>query len=418
MVPGPAPWSWHTDRTADRWFPPTPRDRHAPMTHAPTVDLYLYASHEIPTWLPIVEALRRRGADARFVLEPPRRNLARGSAPDPHRNWHDDKATNLTALVDQATHARLLATLADAGEEPLRRRRQHADAAITSAGSGWLRAWTGARIRCMYGVGLVIDAWGHGSVNAGFDLVLAPGDFSSREIERSSPTTPVAVVGYPKWAAYRRGEIDRAEARARAGIGASSRSVVLWLPTWAGHSSLDRYQAAFSALSMDHTVVIKPHHNSVRFEQDRLDHLEAASGIAVLPTSADLRMLAAAADVIVSDVRSGGLTEGLLADRPVVALTVGSLTPDRLHPKGSDAVVRCDEPAGLADAVQRALHDHRQSARQQLAEDLFGPSTGDDDDRAADAILQAVDRVGHPRLRRLTAPAWSGAYRAARAVGR
>lgn len=388
------------------------------MRHDESVDFYLYASHEVPTWLPIVRSLRDLGVDARFVLEPPGVNLARGSSPDAGRGWHDDKRSGLVPLVDDVTWERLRAQLSDEGELPLARLRSRG-AAVTSSGVGWLRPWSGARIRCMYGVGLVRDAWGHGAINAGFDLVLAPGPHPRREIGRACPDTPVVEVGFPKWAAYRRGEIRPAAAREALGL-PTGRRVVLWLPTWADHSSLDRYQDAFEALDPELLIVIKPHHNSARFEAARLEHLRHLDPdrIRLVETSVHLPTLVAAADVIASDVRSGGLTEGLLGDRPVVAFADASTTPDHLLDSAQAAVHLCERPADLTGAIAAALDDPRRDARQRSAADLFGPPTGDDDRRAAAEIAAVVERIGRPASRRATAPVWKGAYRVARRLGR
>jgi hypothetical protein len=388
------------------------------MASAIRVDCYLYAPHEIPTWLPIVVALRHAGADARYVLEPPGRNLARGSRSDASQGWRDDKVRGTADLVDDETYARLRAGLEAVGEVPLDRLRPRASA-ITSAGARWLTPWSGARIRCMYGVGLVQGAWGHGPVNHGFDLVLVPGPFSRREILAADPTVPVAEVGYPKWIASRRGELTRLGARDALGLDPSA-TVVLWLPTWADHSSLDRYQDAFEQLSHRHLVVVKPHSNSIRFEQARLEHLRSlpVDRLRVVDVTADLATLVTAADVVVSDVRSGAVTEALLGDRPVVAFDDPSPTPDHLHPLGEGALERCGDPAQLGRTVELALEDPRRDGRRALVEDLFGPASGDDPERAAAAVLDVSRRVGHPLRRRVSAPAWTAAYRLSRRMGR
>src|SRR5690606_19318180 len=88
------------------------------MTRRMSVDFYLYATHEVATWVPIVSALRERKVDARFVLEPPGRHLVRGSAPDPSRGWRDDKLRrDGRRIVDAATYERLTDALAQAGHE-------------------------------------------------------------------------------------------------------------------------------------------------------------------------------------------------------------------------------------------------------------------------------------------------------------
>ena len=230
----------------------------------------------------------------------------------------------------------------------------------------------------------------------------------------------VSVVGYPKWAHQRRGEVTRRDAREALGIEPSSRPMVVWLPTWADHSSLDRYWQVFSSVTNRYDVVMKPHHNSQRFEQARLDAIVGSPQrpIVQVPTTTSLVSLLTAADVAVSDVRSGGLTEGLLADRPVVALADGSITPDALHPAAEGAVELCTTPEALEAHIATALDDPHAVARGALVTDLFGPATGDDDDRAASAILQVARAVGRPARRRVGAPAWRGVVRAGRRFGR
>lgn len=386
---------------------------------AAPLDLYLYSAHEVGVWAPVVGPLRTRGVDVRFVLEPPGRNIARGSSPDPQRGWLDLKGERLVDLVDAPTEALVREALESVAEAPLRRRRSGA-AGATTQGARWLRPYAGARIRSMYGVGFVTDAYGHGPVNAGFDVVLAHGPFSASAIARHVPEVPVVVVGFPKWAAFRRGELSRDEARRTLGLPAGGRPVLAWLPTWAHNSSLDEADA-LAALASDFQVVMKPHHNSTRFESARLEPVRER--LTVLPSTSSLVHVMVAADVIVSDVRSGGFTEGLLADRPVIGMTrpVPSATgmPSAVHPGAAEAADICSDPSELP-ALARRAHDgdpHRDGRRRWVPE-LFGATGGSDADLAAVAIVETLAARQATPARRVSAMGWSAAYRVSRLVGR
>ena len=358
-----------------------------------TVDLYVYAGHEVAVWEPIWWRLRQRGVDAQFVVEPPGVNRARGSVPDPTNGWRDDKAGGrLDDLMNEDMYTTVCASLQRRGLSWLDCARLDADAVLTTSGVGWFSAYRGLRIRTMYGVGAVVDSYGHGAVNDGIDLVLAHGSFSAEAIRAGSPHTRVETVGFPKWADQRRSDRTKAEARAELGLATDGQPVVAWLPTWAHNSSLDRFSAAVADLAKDHLVVAKPHHNNLRFERERLASIDPS--IVVLEELDTLVPLIVAADVVVSDVRSGGLTEGVLGDRPVVGLSSDGPVDDQGLLNGLGAVVAlCDDPADLRTAIGRAAEPDRAEARRGWAEWWFGPSDGADDIRAADVIVARIDEA-------------------------
>ncbi|HEX2023723.1 MAG TPA: hypothetical protein VHF00_03405 [Acidimicrobiales bacterium] len=380
----------------------------------PLLDLYLYSSHEVAVWAPLLVPLRAAGVDVRFVLEPPGRNVARGSAPDADRGWLDDKRGRLVHLLDHRTEETIREELAVLGEEPLTRRRAPA-AAVTTQGSRWLRPYSGARIRSMYGVAFVTDAYGHGTINEGFDLVLAHGPYSASQIEVNVPSASVAIVGFPKWGSFRRGEVSRQDGRRRLGLPLNGPPVLAWLPTWAQSSSLADAEAV-TALAADFLVVMKPHHNTARFEDARL--AAVASGVTVLPSTASLVDLLVAVDVVVGDVRSGGFTEGLLADRPVIGVARPG-SSGSLHPGAFEAADVCEDLSELPALARRALSDDPHAdGRRRWVPELFGHTDGDDVGLAAEAITDVLARTPASARRRISSAGWTAAYRVARRVGR
>lgn len=362
------------------------------------VDFYLYSSHEVAVWEPIWRSLRRRGVDARIVLEPPGIHRAIGSVPDAAAGWHDDKnGTRLEPLVDPTTHAHLEDLLRSRDLPWIDHSRSHAHAVITTQGTGWLHHYHGLRIKTEYGASSFVDVYGHGPINNGLDLVLAHGPFSARAISAHVPMDRIKVVGYPKWSPALRSGLERAAARDLLDL-PHDRTLVAWLPTWAHNATIDDYRQALAELAESHTVVAKPHHNNVRFESARLAEIDQR--IVVRSDLHSLVELMIAADVVVADGRSGALAETILADRPAVGLLPGvSPRANGIVEGLGDAVVWCRKPGDLAAAVADALGTDRGNARDGWRRWLYADFAGYDDDVAADAIIGAVRN----RLRPTTA---------------
>lgn len=369
-----------------------------------TVDLYVYTTHEVVVWEHLWSALRRRGVDAAFVVEPPGVNRAKGTMPDAANGWVDDKANGMLVDLLDADAERRIHTMLEARAIPwLDRSRPDADVVVTTQGVGWLDHYRGLRARTMYGVGLAASSYGHGSVNRSMDAVLVHGPFSRLAIEAHVAPDRIHAVGFPKWAPTWRAGIDRASARASLGVESGEQPVVAWLPTWAQHSSLDRFGAAFAQLSRDHTVLVKPHHNNVRFEQPRLAKL-VESGVALIDADS-LVPLVLAADVVVGDAPSGVVTEAILADRPAVGLLSGSDgARHELLAGVGDAVALCSDPAQLREAIVDATRDHRTTARQSWRTWLFTDHGGHDDDVAAEKLVELVLRHRSGGGRRVGSP--------------
>jgi hypothetical protein len=355
----------------------------------PTVDFYLYATHEVAVWEPVWQALRRRGVDAQFVLEPPGVHTAMGSVPDPTNGWRNDTSGELQPLVDESTHEAMAALLQRRGLPWIDARRTAADAVVTTQGAGWLWPYEGLRIKTEYGASAFHGAFGHGAVNEGLDAVLAHGPYSASAMSAHIDRSRIHLVGYPKWAPALRSGLDRATARGALGLPTDG-TVVAWLPTWAHNTGIDDYAGALADLAEHHVVVAKPHHNNLRFESARLTAIDAR--IQVRSDLHSLVELVVAADVVVADARSGALAEAVLGDRPAVGLLPRGGDPRAAGVLGGfeDAVVWCNEPDGLADAITRARSADLGTARSAWRRWLFGDAGPHDDERAADVILRLV----------------------------
>jgi hypothetical protein len=382
-------------------------------TNAVRLDFYLYATHEVPTAAPVLSTLRRWGVDAAFVLEPPDRHLAVGSSPDPARGWHNDKRKRLVRLVDDATAATLTEQVEASGLPLLSECRRDADVAVTTSGTAWLRRYSCPRVRIGYGVGLVLDSYGHGVVNRGFDAVLTHGEFSTRAMALQVPGVRTLAVGFPKWAAFLRGEVDRSDARKMLGLD-DDRPVLAYLPTWAHRASLETMVDVLPSLADDWQVVVKPHHNTLRFEQGRLRALDAFVPAHVpLATRTDIVPYLAAADAVVTDPMSGAFTEALLAGRPTIGLTAESRLVD-LHPAAFRCASVVTTGSGVLDALAAGPEIPVPDERDAWVARMFSNSSGHDDEEAAFALVQCAHRRGgrwNRRVRNATRTALTTAVR-------
>ncbi len=361
-------------------------------TRSVRLDFYLYAGHEVATAAPVLTTLRRWGIDAAFVLEPPERHLAVGSSPDPAAGWRNRPRSRLVRLVDEPTFRALRDLVADTGIPLLDACRRDADVAVTTQGTAWLRRYRCPRARIGYGVGLVLDSYGHGTVNRGFDAVLAHGELSQRAMELQVPGVTAVPVGYPKWVAFRRGEVSRLDARKALGLD-PDRPVLTYLPTWAHRASVEQMVDVLPNLTADWQVVVKPHHNSLRFEGGRLGALDELVPHALPPaTRTDIVPYLVAADVVVTDAVSGAFTEALLARRPTVALTPAEQLPG-LHP----AAFRCAPVVTSARGVLHQLADGPVTEPDEVetwVSRMFRDCGGHDDEEAAFALVQCAQRRG------------------------
>jgi hypothetical protein len=237
------------------------------------------------------------------------------------------------------------------------------------------------------------DVYGHSEMNRGLDGVFVHGEEGRAAIARHVPAADVVVAGYPKWAPYFRGEVDRAVWARRFGLD-PRRPTLVYLATWAHNSSLDRYGAAVAALAQHYNVLVKPHHNNLHFERERLAALRAAPGVLVEEHEPNLVPFLAVADVAVADVRSGALTEAFLAGKPAVALSAhGDPDEDNLLEGAAAAAPLCSDPRHLADGVAEALGDDRHAeGRRRMVARLFSDFHGKDDAVTAQALVALVAR--------------------------
>jgi|GEM_PF-2889555 len=358
------------------------------------VEFYLYNQHEIAPWAPIWRALTQRGVAAQFVIEPPGVNTAHGSRPDAAHGYHDTKTEHLVALMTDEMYAQVLGHLARAGYAYAKAADHHADAVLTTQGHYWIRHYQGLKLRTGYGVSPHRDAWGYGAtVNADLDAILTHGALPAALTRRHAPPERVLIGGYPKFDAYLRGEVDRAEWQAQFGLD-PRRPTVVYFSTWAHNSSLEVFAQTIAGLAADYNVLYKPHHNNLFFEAERLAVLRQAGGVVVGQELSSVPYYAVA-DLVLADVRSGSLTEAILTGRRVIGLSPAA-TPadDQLIPELAAVVEVCREAQALPALVAASLEQAGPPAAQRaLAPQLFSDFQGHAAAVTADIIIEQVERA-------------------------
>ncbi|MBI4514585.1 MAG: CDP-glycerol glycerophosphotransferase family protein [Deltaproteobacteria bacterium] len=227
-----------------------------------------------------------------------------------------------------------------------------------------------------------------------FDAVLCPGPYSQRLLQRWGRRA--IIVGFPKYDDYFRGRYRAGAVRAKFGLDAK-RKCALYLPTWAHHSSVDRFAAAIRELAHggEYQVLYKPHTVTTRLERHRIECFRSeieAGQLVCIEEQSNMAELLLVADVVLADGMSGAFWEAVIvSDRPVLALHVhGEFERVLMDARVEDFAPVCDEPAALRRSIERATCAHviQPSPRVLLANELLSYRDGSAGQRAAEVIAE------------------------------
>jgi hypothetical protein len=332
-------------------------------------------------FVPVVEALERRGVDAVVVGLPRLRKS-------------DRRGVFLACAAKLEKRGRKLERRLD----PL------ADVTVTAGGAGRLRGCRYKRIKQRYGVSLQKNEHHfHQSQQRsdGFDGVLVHGPFDRGVFTEFFPPQRVEVIGYPRHDDVLDTPPSRDAARKELGIAPDEpRPVVAYLPTWGEPSTIPVFADALADLARDHLLVIKPHSLTEAWASEA-DDLARLRGLDARLLSSDfpLSLVAIGADLVLADGKSSTGAESLLVapDTPVILTSTTGREEyrddiDRLGPLVS-------EPHELRQNVSAQLRvDEYRAAREELRPWLWGDAPGRGGEQAADAILRlaALPQLSEP----------------------
>ncbi len=188
------------------------------------------------------------------------------------------------------------------------------------------------KVRVLYGPGKDLVDYGIG--NCYFDLILAYGEHSRRQL---SIYTVAKNVGYPKYDDWYNGEIDKESVAAVKKRLDSHKKTVLYAPTYGKFSSIDEFGDNIIDLAERFNLIVKFHHISLWDEKTRIKKFFDARNIIIFPDEQNIMPLLAHSDIVVSD-NSGAIFEAVLVDKPVILL--GKPENEILNDLGSTKVKR------------------------------------------------------------------------------
>ncbi|WP_394780772.1 glycosyltransferase [Undibacterium sp.] len=337
------------------------------------IEFYHVDAFEVANYEPIWQQLIRMGVDARLVAVPGDGNTA-------GTGWFDFERFAGYCRERGIAYATEVDPSADIG--------------VTTQNAVNVREYQ-KRVRLMYGPVVFPSAWAlQPHAVSPFDAVLVHGQAYVDRFSGWLSRERLPVIGYPRYDDFFSGKLQRAAIRARWGL-TSSKSVLAFLPTWGDNTNFDAFFAAVAALSDKYSIILRPHHCTLRMEPQRMALMQA-SGLSILDNAYDLSEVYAAADVVVSDVRSGSLFEACMCNVPTVGLAAdeaeinGWLAANGVQHMAS----LCSDPAQLEHAISEALASGSQAAaRARWADQYVAHRDGSAAAHAAEALIQLASPV-------------------------
>ena len=337
------------------------------------IEFYHIDAFEVPNYEPIYRQLIQLGVDARMVGVPGERNTAASG-------WFDYERFQQYCKERQIPFT----TAADSS----------ADLAVTTQNADILRDYTCPRVRLMYGPILFPEAWGLQAHSVQpFDAVLTHGRAYTESFSKWLRPDQLLVAGYPRYDDYFSGLYSKKAIRANWCV-TEDKPVIVFLPTWDNNTGFDLFFPELVRLASLYHIIIRPHHCTMRLEPERVAMMRD-SGLLILDHAFDLAEVYAAADLIISDVRSGALFEACLCDVPAVGMVLDSSEMHGWLARAGvgDMLSLCADPTQLQSAIQTALTSHDQATQRQLWADAHvAYRDGTAGLRAAEALIQFATR--------------------------
>lgn len=197
--------------------------------------------------------------------------------------------------------------------------------------------------------------------NKGFDAILVTGEYSKQIISRYMPSI---IVGFPKYDAFFRGELNKEKISKQLNLD-SSKKTILYLPTWRIHSSLDKYRNAIKKIVdlNEYNFIFKPHTVTVRKERYRINyfHQQIKEGkMILLEQQIGLDKLFTVADIVIADGMSGAFWESVfIANLPTLAIyTEGEFEKTNLETQVHKFAIVNNDPDLLIDDLKRVESEH------------------------------------------------------------
>lgn len=198
--------------------------------------------------------------------------------------------------------------------------------------------------RVMYGHAK--DPWNYGLWSAYFDLILSYGKYSH---DRLSIYNNSFMAGNPKFDDWFSNSIDEKEIENLRRKLDTGKKTILFLPTMGALSIMDNMATALNIASQNYNIIIKVHHNTFLYEQDRLRTYRENNSILFKSDRDDLLPLLKVSDLVLGD-NSGAIFDAILANKPVVLIDFLDNSFFKIHAEKLIAKIYRKKTGGVATA--------------------------------------------------------------------
>jgi hypothetical protein len=336
------------------------------------IEFYHVDAFEVPNYEPIWRCLNKMGVEANLVGVPGNKNTASAGWFDFERfkKYCDEREMPFVTEADPT-----------------------ANIAVTTQNADILRNYSCPRVRLMYGPIMYPLAWGLQDICIQpFDAVLTHGDFYANYFSRWADLSTLPIVGYPRYDDYFSGKLSKKLIHQRWGI-KDNKPVLVFLPTWGENTAFEKFLPLLLTLRDQFNIILRPHHCTLRLEPLRMQQL-VASGLLILDDAFDLVDVYAGADVVLSDVRSGGLFEAVLCNVPTIGMVIdpAEMTGWLAQHAIGNMISLCSDPQKLSVAIEEVMTSTTQlHHRLQWAEKRVAFRDGHSAQKAAEALITLAD---------------------------
>lgn len=256
------------------------------------IEFYLIDAFEISHFEPLYLFFEKQGDNAVFVAEPCEQNTS--------GNWFD-----YDSAIERLKQKKLRYNTTC---------NPNAQIAFSTQASDLLKKYgrLTKKVHLCYGSSLLKESF-FSSLRSieGFDYKLVHGVYDQNLCMKkiSDGKTKVRVIGYPRHYGLNRQAFCTEDIRKELGI-ETEKEIILYMPTWDEHSSIQAYKEVFLKLRKNFYIVTKPHHCTYRLRSKKEDLrvLYEVSDM-VLDAAYSFEKAAYIGDIALVDAKSGAALE-------------------------------------------------------------------------------------------------------------
>lgn len=339
------------------------------------VEFYLMDSFEIYQYLPIYNALINEGYDAKFVCEPPEKNMA--------KDWFDFE--NSKKILDELNL------------KYTQKSNPYAKFAITTQRAYYLSRYLNFKISLQYGVGLnKTNFCSTKRATEGFDARFIYGEYTKNKIKDYIDENNIYKIGSPKHDSYFKKPPQKEQIKNELGIN-TDKKILVYFPTWDEDSSIIPFYDELKKLRERYFVVTKAHHCTFRRPEKKQD-LQALYEISdiVLEGNYSFSNAATIADIALIDAKSGATCEVpyLRKDIPILYLSVQKNLKEYFYDDIFEFGYLINQKEKMLECLEKVENfDKFIEKRTQNLEYYMGPSDANSTKRAICAFEDIIEKT-------------------------